>query len=143
MNRMPRPRNGIQAKAYAANAAIVIGMTVAGMVTMRLFRKASPMPFDADDLLVVLQRPLPCSNGWIRAVHQPVWVISWGFRKELTNSPAVGRVHRKQMTMTEMRSGRLWSIGARQNLVRPLEAGAIGLAGAAITSPPDVGSCAG
>ena len=104
---MPRPRNGIQANAYAANAAIVIGMTVAGMVTMRLLRNASPMPFDADDLLVVLQRPLPCSNGWIRAVHQPVWVISWGFRKELTNRPAVGRVHRKQMTMTEMRSGRL------------------------------------
>jgi hypothetical protein len=24
----------------------VIGMTVAGIVTMRLFRKASPMPFD-------------------------------------------------------------------------------------------------
>ena len=46
VNRMPRPRKGIQAKAYAANAAIVIGMTVAGIVTMRLFRNASPMPFD-------------------------------------------------------------------------------------------------
>ena len=56
----------------------------------------------------------------MRAVHQPVWVISWGFRKELTNSPAVGSVHRTQMTMTEMRSGRLSSIGARQKLVRSL-----------------------
>ena len=37
----------------------------------------------------------------------------------------------------------LWSIGARQNLVRSLEARAIGSAGAVITSPPDVGSCAG
>ena len=24
----------------------------------------------------------------MRAVHHPVWVISWGFRKELMNSPA-------------------------------------------------------
>ena len=30
--------------AYAANAAIMIGITVAGIVTMRLFRKAVSMP---------------------------------------------------------------------------------------------------
>ena len=41
-----RPRNGkrIQAKAYAANAAIVIGISVDGTVTMRLLMKALPMP---------------------------------------------------------------------------------------------------
>ena len=39
-----RPGNGIQANAYAANAAIVIGITVDGIVTMRLFRNELAMP---------------------------------------------------------------------------------------------------
>jgi hypothetical protein len=43
-NRVPRSGKRIQAKAYAAKAAIVIGMTVEGMVTIRLFRKALIMP---------------------------------------------------------------------------------------------------
>ena len=43
-NRMYRPRNSIQQNAYAAKAAMVIGMTVEGIVTARLFRKAFPNP---------------------------------------------------------------------------------------------------
>ena len=45
-------RNGkrIQANAYAANAAIVMGMTVAGMVTMRLLMNALRHAFAAEDL---------------------------------------------------------------------------------------------
>lgn len=39
-----RPLNVIQLKAYAANAAAVIGMIVAGMATTRLFTKALAMP---------------------------------------------------------------------------------------------------
>jgi hypothetical protein len=45
-----RPGNGIQAKANAAKAAIRIGITVAGTVTKRLFRKLWAM------LLVVRTR---------------------------------------------------------------------------------------
>ena len=41
---MPRPRNGTHAKAYAANAAMVIGMATDGMVTIRLLMNALPMP---------------------------------------------------------------------------------------------------
>ncbi len=41
-NRTYRPLKSIQANAYAANAAIVIGMTVEGIVTARLFRNAFP-----------------------------------------------------------------------------------------------------
>ena len=43
-NRTYRPWNSIQANAYAANAAIVIGITVEGIVTARLFRNAFPNP---------------------------------------------------------------------------------------------------
>ena len=38
------PRNGIRASAYAAKAAMVIGVTVAGTVTSRLFMKLRPSP---------------------------------------------------------------------------------------------------
>jgi hypothetical protein len=41
-----RPLKRSQAKPYAAKAANVIGMTVAGMVTMRLFIRASKRPPD-------------------------------------------------------------------------------------------------
>ena len=43
-NKNPRPRNLVQAKAKAAKAAMVIGITVEGMVTIRLLMKASNMP---------------------------------------------------------------------------------------------------
>ena len=39
-----RPRNSIHEKAYAANAASVMGMTVDGTATARLLRKALPNP---------------------------------------------------------------------------------------------------
>jgi hypothetical protein len=43
-NRNALPGNFTQANAYAAKAARVIGMTVAGMVTIRLLMKASNIP---------------------------------------------------------------------------------------------------
>jgi hypothetical protein len=39
-----RPGNSIQLKAYAAKAAIRIGMKVAGIVTLKVLRKACPTP---------------------------------------------------------------------------------------------------
>ncbi len=44
MNMTSRPRKCIHEKAYAANAAIVIGITVEGIVTARLLRNALPKP---------------------------------------------------------------------------------------------------
>ena len=43
-NRTYRPRNSIHENAYAANAAMVIGITVDGIATARLFRNAFPNP---------------------------------------------------------------------------------------------------
>ena len=77
-----------------------------------------------------------------RPSHQPVFVISCGFRNEVTRRPAVGSVQRKQITMTESRSGRLSSIGARQKrLLDPVPVTAF--AETAITWPPVVGSSEG
>ena len=64
MKRMPRSGNRIHAKAYAAKAAMVMGMTVDGMVTMRLLMKAAPMPSLARTFCVVRERPLAgCERG--------------------------------------------------------------------------------
>ena len=43
MNRMSRPQNFMNVNAYAANAAIRIGMKVAGSEIARLLMKPSPM----------------------------------------------------------------------------------------------------
>jgi hypothetical protein len=44
MKRIRLPGNDIQAKPYAAKAAIRIGMTTAGIVTASVLRKALPRP---------------------------------------------------------------------------------------------------
>ncbi len=44
MNSVSRPRNLMNVKAYAAKAATMIGMTVAGTATTIELRKAAPIP---------------------------------------------------------------------------------------------------
>ena len=58
--------------AYAAKAAIMIGMIVAGSVIAMLLTNARPMLLSVDHLAVVGQRPLVASSGDFSAVHQPV-----------------------------------------------------------------------
>ena len=45
MKKKSRPGNSMKVNAYAANAAIRIGMIVAGMVITKLLTNAFPMPW--------------------------------------------------------------------------------------------------
>ena len=56
-NSTKRPRNSIQENAYAANAAIVIGITVDGIATAKLFMNAFCSPPRVERLPVVVERP--------------------------------------------------------------------------------------
>ena len=49
----------------------------------------------------------PDWNGFRRAVHHPLVVMSAGSRTDVTSRPSVGIDHRMQMTTTAMRNGAL------------------------------------
>jgi hypothetical protein len=89
MNSHLRPLKSIHANAYAANAAIAIGMIVAGIAIANEFSSESPRPavaLGAQHDLVVVERELV---GAVTRSTSP-GALDARSRNELTNNPSVG-----------------------------------------------------
>src|SRR4028118_1298020 len=95
MNSRSLPRNCMNVNAYAANAANMIGMTVAGMDTVIELMNAVPMLLSAmASWKLVTVRSVP--NWLVSVVHQPEDTASSWLRKDVISRPMVGTVHSTQ-----------------------------------------------